>query len=124
MRAKMDDTFKQHVGVKEVRASQLLLLACPGARVYTYEHVQGSDIRLVEHTAISILPAYVNCAIEFATTQTNLRTNHKTLGKDLSCPRNWHMELWSKAVATLQYAFWDGIISVPIHCEGGTMVSF
>ncbi len=110
------------VGVKEVRAGQLLLLACPGARVYTYDYIQGSDIRLVEGSVISIPPAYVQSAADFAMEQTNLHTKHLKLGKDLQCERDWHVELWLKTMCTLQYAFWDGLISAPIHCEGDDTV--
>ncbi len=120
--AKMEDAFKRQVGAKQVKAGQLLLLACPGARVYTYDYIPGSDIRLVEHSVVSVPPAYMDSAISFAKDQTDRRAKHKKLGKAITCTRDWHMEMWTKAVCTLQYAFWDGIISAPIHCEGNVMV--
>ncbi len=116
--AVMNNAFEHQVGMKEVKAGQLLLLACPGARVYTYASVMGSDIRLVKGSEISIPPSYIKAAVEFSTIQNNLRAKHKTFGKTLLCERDWKMELWTKTVCTLQYAFWDGIVSAPIHCEG------
>ncbi len=101
--------------VREVRVSKLVLVSCPGARALTYKHILGTDIRLREGTDISLPPAYMDAASDFAEEQTDLRCTAKGLKKGTKA---YHIELWVKTVCTLQYSFWKGILQAPIHCEG------